>query len=195
MFELTPTPPPPSPSARMMAAINAWKGGSAHTQCHLRWAAKAVDGYCTEASGPGDCEDGDAGSWELNASETRSWHAAAYACTLKCALCSRCRYVSASLRWRDCTWSAATRCKLRSEPPGFRTWTGCSVQAPAPVKPKHVLRAYPQEQNARLQSVAAATLPPFNFTYDPLDKDMQRMLRHRLVEPTLSRAWHELTWR
>ena len=37
------------------------------------------------------------------------------------------------------------------------------------------------------------TDPPFNFAYDSLDDDMTRMARNLVLEPTLTRAWHELT--
>ena len=64
------------------------------------WAA----GYCAATSGPSDCAAGDMGSWLLSAAEAVTLKAAAAACVRKCRACSRCKYVSVSAAWNDCSW-------------------------------------------------------------------------------------------
>ena len=46
----------------------------------------------------------------------------------------------------------------------------------------------------RLESVRTRTDPSFEFVYDSLDLDMERMKRSGIVEPMLTHTWHELTW-
>ena len=64
------------------------------------WAA----GYCAATSGQSDCAAGDMGSWLLSAAEAVTLKAAAAACVRKCRACSRCKYVSVSAAWNDCSW-------------------------------------------------------------------------------------------
>ena len=47
----------------------------------------------------------------------------------------------------------------------------------------------------QIKTSMARTDPPFIFAYDALDDDIRRMSRTGLVEPMLTHAWHELTWR
>lgn len=50
-------------------------------------------------------------------------------------------------------------------------------------------------QAARLRTATVPRPLNFSFVYDPLDADMHRMQKHRgIVEPALTRVWHELTW-
>ena len=67
-------------------------------------ASGLVPGYCGETSGAGDCNSSNVGSWKLTSQQSTDWSAAARACTTRCERCARCRYVSFSLRWRDCSW-------------------------------------------------------------------------------------------
>lgn len=46
-----------------------------------------------------------------------------------------------------------------------------------------------------LESVTTRTHPPFTFAFKPDDDDMQRMRTQLILEPTLTHAWHEATWR
>ena len=46
-----------------------------------------------------------------------------------------------------------------------------------------------------LESVTTRTHPPFTFAFKPDDDDMQRMRTQLILEPTLTFAWHEATWR
>ena len=46
-----------------------------------------------------------------------------------------------------------------------------------------------------LESVTTRTHPPFTFAFKPDDDDMARMRQQLILEPTLTHAWHEATWR
>jgi len=46
-----------------------------------------------------------------------------------------------------------------------------------------------------LESTTTNTDPPFTFAYNPNDADMQRMREQLVLEPVLTHAWHEATWR
>ena len=46
-----------------------------------------------------------------------------------------------------------------------------------------------------LESVTTRTRPPFTFAFKPDDDDMSRMRQQLILEPTLTHAWHEATWR
>ena len=47
----------------------------------------------------------------------------------------------------------------------------------------------------QVQAARARTSPPFTFAFDALDDDIRRMSHTGVVEPMLTHAWHELTWR
>jgi hypothetical protein len=64
-------------------------------------------GACAEASEGADCARDDAGSFRLRGTELTSWSAAGAACAMRCDACTRCRFYSFSVRWRDCSWYAA----------------------------------------------------------------------------------------
>lgn len=46
-----------------------------------------------------------------------------------------------------------------------------------------------------LESLTSRTSPPFQFAYNPVDADMDSMKKGLVVEPILTHAWHEATWR
>ena len=46
-----------------------------------------------------------------------------------------------------------------------------------------------------LESVTTRTHPPFTFAFKPDDDDMQRMRQQLILEPQLTLAWHEQSWR
>ena len=60
-------------------------------------------GYCrpTRTGDAGDCRRGAQGSWLLPAEGNWSGEAG---CLARCRGCGNCRYVSVSLRERDCSW-------------------------------------------------------------------------------------------
>ena len=65
-----------------------------------------VDGYCdsTGFSNPGACESDDKGSFTGINFRRSSWEKAAQVCRERCLACSRCMYISLSLKWDDCSW-------------------------------------------------------------------------------------------
>jgi hypothetical protein len=64
---------------------------------------RATPGYCGPTTDRGNCEAGNKGAL-LNVQREKTWHAAIKECLELCASCSRCRYVSLSPRWYDCSW-------------------------------------------------------------------------------------------
>jgi hypothetical protein len=88
----------------------------------------AQRGFCavTDDNQPGDCQEGGQGpaqgSLPLPANMSTSWRLAGGWCEEQCRHCSRCRYVSLSRKFRDCSWFA--RCdlsRLLTSVPEFRT--------------------------------------------------------------------------
>ena len=66
-----------------------------------------MHGHCgpTVDGERGDCDIGDKGWFGLQAGPaTTSWEGAAHACAAACLACDRCRFVSFSLKYRDCSW-------------------------------------------------------------------------------------------
>lgn len=60
-------------------------------------------GFCAKTlEGPSDCAAGDMGSWPLGKALGRD--AAREACRSRCRACARCRFVSWSLKHRECSW-------------------------------------------------------------------------------------------
>ena len=52
-----------------------------------------------------------------------SWASAHRACAQRCLSCERCRFISVSIRWRDCSWfSACDTSRLLEDIPDFRTF-------------------------------------------------------------------------
>ena len=73
------------------------------------WARRGVNGYCakTEASTlPGCSRTEDKGTFALDVHRLSLPHAA-HQCLAQCARCERCRFVSVSAHYRDCSWFAA----------------------------------------------------------------------------------------
>jgi len=66
--------------------------GAPPPETSLRGAA----GFCEATDFGGDCEKGESGAWEMDASLST--------CVDMCSCCSRCRYVSFSAVNRDCSW-------------------------------------------------------------------------------------------
>lgn len=74
---------------------------------HLKVKASSspLKGHCSSAPLNANCEVDDQGSWSASESELRSGEASlAAACVRRCLQCTRCRYVSFSAKWRDCSW-------------------------------------------------------------------------------------------
>ena len=69
------------------------------------WLRHSTEGYCatTEKAGAEACRTGDKGSSTLpHEVVERGWLAAATECVSRCAGCERCRFISVSLKQRDC---------------------------------------------------------------------------------------------
>jgi hypothetical protein len=58
-----------------------------------------------------DCTSDTKGSWGLRQHETHSWKMATNLCVRRCLSCERCRYITVSLKHRDCSWYA--ECDMR----------------------------------------------------------------------------------
>ena len=82
-----------------------------------------MDGHCgpTVDGERGDCDIGDKGWVGLKQGPgTTSWDGAISECTAACLACDRCRFISLSLKYKDCSWYR--RCpSLSRQPAGFRT--------------------------------------------------------------------------
>ena len=80
-------------------------------------------GYCdVTTAGNGDCLSSQKGAWALDHSETRTLETAVQACMQKCRMCSRCRFISVSRRFADCSWfSTCNLSRLHHTPTSFRT--------------------------------------------------------------------------
>ena len=69
----------------------------------------------------GDCDLGDKGWIGLRPSQSRSWDSARRACVAACRDCDRCRFVSFSLQYKDCSWYHSCE-SLVTKPEGFRLY-------------------------------------------------------------------------
>ena len=71
-----------------------------------------IRGVCTDTTfNSGRCDVGEQGMWPLDPQEWRAlserkaqWAAATQQCMQRCAACERCRFVSLSLRHKECSW-------------------------------------------------------------------------------------------
>lgn len=101
------------------------------------WLSRARDGYCQATSKAGNCSKDSLGTWALDpaASHERwTWESAAALCLEKCSSCARCRVVSLSPLWRDCSWHAACGLDgLKTDVKGFKT-------APAAVRLRRAMQ-------------------------------------------------------
>ena len=74
-----------------------------------RWVEKARTGVCgvtSSADEPSDCTLGSKGVLGLLPQEAKTPLSAARACLARCAACARCRYLSLSRKFADCSWYA-----------------------------------------------------------------------------------------
>ena len=85
------------------------------------WLAGAARGHCgvTVPSDGHNCFSGTRGSLGLTREQSRSWETAAAACLAKCAACARCRHVTVSLQYADCSWYHD--CEKVAPEPAFRS--------------------------------------------------------------------------
>ena len=109
---------PPDASPAWLPA----RRGNGTQQWVRRWLADASPGYCGKTLKRGDCLAGNQGMFDLLPHEALSWRKAASACMRRCLGCERCRFVSLSLKWQDCSWfhSCSLR-RLHTDVPAFKT--------------------------------------------------------------------------
>ena len=92
-----------------------------NSSAHL-WLAASSPGYCEKTDNRGDCTSGDKGAFGL-AAEHKTWPSAVRACLDICAGCPRCRHISVSPQFSDCSWFST--CKTLSTadvpPSSFRS--------------------------------------------------------------------------
>ena len=128
-----------------------------------------VPGSCgpTSWNPPDDqCACDDQGSFKLAPSELASWHTAAKACQRRCQDCARCRWISVSLQWADCSWYAGCDAP-RTEVAGF--YSG-EVNTARPLPPPPAAcklkcgwhRDCPQRYTAAEVEASAASWVPHN---------------------------------
>ena len=71
------------------------------------WLGSLREGYCAPTrDNSGDCTGGDKGSMRLSAEAAWSFRSSAAECARRCLDCERCRYISFSVGFRDCSWYA-----------------------------------------------------------------------------------------
>jgi len=98
-----------------------------HETSTMQWLAQARRGVCgvTTEGAEGFCKYGKSGSFvaagtPLDAAlRSRNWSQAAHFCLQRCAACARCRYVSLSLFFRDCSWYADCGLNALQKAPSF----------------------------------------------------------------------------
>ena len=97
-----------------------------------------VPGYCaaTQVGERGDCGTGDKGYLLPSgqaAQHWKTWHAAIAECLVLCAQCARCRYLSVSPRWNDCSWYYTCNLnRTKLDVPNFVSGSYTASRASAP---------------------------------------------------------------
>ena len=88
-----------------------------------KWLAVARPGVCAATTGPGDCHRGTMGSFkDAGLGNVRSWEQLALRCMWLCEGCARCRHISASLAFKDCSWfQDCSMDALSLAAPGFKS--------------------------------------------------------------------------
>lgn len=107
-----------------------WQGDGAPPAWITSWIGSASPGYCQKTVKPGDCVTSSKGMFALLPEEAMSWADAVHACMRRCLGCLRCRHISVSMQWQDCSWYASCEKKrLRTDVPAFLS--GARVQQSA----------------------------------------------------------------
>ena len=84
--------------------VAVWLGAAAMAHAAARsWLASAGHGHCGETNGLAECASASTGSFGWRSS-LNSWHGALAWCSHACHSCERCRYISLSLEFKDCSW-------------------------------------------------------------------------------------------
>ena len=101
----SPLPPPDG-------AVPKWGPQPGETP-EVRWLSATRPGHCgttTTADTGANCEVASRGRWDLPPDRVSTWHVAAATCIEMCSGCRQCRYLSLSIRHRDCSWYAQCQC-------------------------------------------------------------------------------------
>jgi hypothetical protein len=101
------------------------------------WLGRSRNGYCAKTCATPDpqlqrhaCNRADKGSFELPSEERSSWERAASACLSRCSTCPRCRYVSISRDFGDCSWfHTCDMSQLLTDVASFRSASSAKVGA------------------------------------------------------------------
>jgi hypothetical protein len=147
----------------------------------------ARTGYCqtTITGRAGNCLSGKKGTVRLPFVNQTSWQAAFSYCVERCASCERCRYISVSINWEDCSWFYTCNMDaLRNEPKGFKSAAlqkRKSVAGPAVLQKRNsvagvdTLAKYPTERGYCATTDANA---PGDCTAD--DKGLIDVVAHQI---------------
>jgi FkbM family methyltransferase len=75
-------------------------------------------------------------------------------------------------------------------------WTELGPNCDALASPvSDCVRRWRTPSGVTLESIATHTSPPFMFAFSPVDRDADKMMKHKVLEPVLTHAWHEATWK
>jgi hypothetical protein len=69
----------------------------------LEW-KEGVCGATTFSSSAQDCENGMSGAWHMSKLTRKDEDALRESCVERCMRCARCRFISFSIVWGDCSW-------------------------------------------------------------------------------------------
>ena len=128
-----------------------------------QWLSNASAGHCGATVDLGDCDIGDQGTFgepQAIAGATDRWRAATRWCLVQCASCSRCQYISLSLKYQDCSWYATCDLQRLHMPPSGRKRDFFSGAMPARLtrrKPAQLPRA---ESHAAREALRLAATSP-----------------------------------
>ena len=139
-----------------------------------------ADGHCgkTTDGQSGDCATGNFGSLKLNHFVLRTWQTVMAECTQRCQACSRCKFVSISRKYNDCSWYAA--CDLHGTE-RFGDFRSMAVQ------PANVLQQKLPREKKALVNLSSESLPTavlrealINATRSYIDANPHYVVRRRV---------------
>lgn len=167
----------------------------------LAWLNASRPGYC-EATGMGldsggagaICDRADKGSLTVSSRAYTSWPRAVRACLRLCRACERCRYISVSLQWKDCSWyHDCPLGALQHEVKSFRS--GAVLAAPSP-------RRLPRRRARRAAPPGASTTPSevemrhgqlLEYAQGRNFSGVEQLVRHPRIAPHLHKGVHAAT--
>ena len=137
------------------------------SQCTTgRWLGRADPvlhmGYCEVTEGEGDCARGSKGAWEMGGAGEQGGLLDAAACVRRCEACSRCRFVSFSPHFEDCSWfHDCSLDKLQKPHETFRTiqvraTDGLLQRSPSPSAPPYAAAIQCPTESAATWHAASA---------------------------------------